>query len=68
MQALDDMSEREQAMLSEWTRVVIDEALAAGFIEMPWRPKADVYDRLTGYYSAGLTPAEAAQGCFTVHH
>ncbi|CAE6811582.1 hypothetical protein R69746_05645 [Paraburkholderia aspalathi] len=65
---MDDMTEAEQAMLYEWSRTAIDEALAANLVSMPFRPSAGFYDMLAGYYASGLTPAEAAQAAFGVHH
>ncbi|WP_454862489.1 hypothetical protein [Paraburkholderia fungorum] len=65
---MDDMSEAEQAMLYEWSRTAIDEAFAANLVAMPFRPTAAFYDQITGYYRAGLTPAEAVQAAFGVHH
>ncbi len=62
------MSDAEQAMLYEWSRTAIDEALAANLVSIPFRPTASFYDQLAGYYGAGLTPAEAAQAAFGVHH
>jgi hypothetical protein len=65
---MDDMTEAEQAMLYEWSRTAIDEALAVNLVSMPFRPTAGFYDMLAGYYASGLTPAEAAQAAFGVHH
>jgi hypothetical protein len=65
---VDDLSEREQQMLFEWTRSAIDAALYAGLVTPPWRPTEHAYSTLHGYYSAGLTPGEAAQAMFGVRH
>jgi hypothetical protein len=65
---MNDLSDCEQAMLSEWSRSAIDAALHAGFIVMPWRPTDGIYDQLAGYYASGLTPEEAAQALFAIRH
>lgn len=65
---MDDMSEREQAILSEWTRSVYDAALHAEYIASRWRPSDGAILRLNGYFGAGLTPAEAADALFSTHH
>lgn len=65
---MDDMSEAECAAVTEWTLVVFDEAVAAGFVKPPWHPTDGVRAMLHGYYSSGLTPAEAAQAAFGTHH
>lgn len=65
---MDDMTDAEQAMLFEWTRSAIDAALHGGYIASPWRPSAGAYEQLAGYYASGLTPEEAAQAMFGVHH
>lgn len=65
---MEDMSEAEQAMLSEWTRTMVDEAVVAGLIVPPWRPTAGQYEMLHGYYISGLTPAEAARAAFGIRH
>jgi hypothetical protein len=62
------LSEQEAACLAEWSRSAIDAALHAGLIAMPWRPTVAVYDRLAGYYAAGLSPAEGAEALFAVRH
>lgn len=65
---MDDLSEAEQAALTEWTRVAFDEAVAAGYIVPPWHPTLGAYEQMHGYYIAGLTPAEAAQAMFATRH
>jgi hypothetical protein len=65
---MDDMSESERAMLFEWTRTTVDEAVVAGLVIPPWRPTAGVHEMLHGYYISGLSPAEAAQAAFGVRH
>ncbi|MBB5547520.1 hypothetical protein [Paraburkholderia fungorum] len=65
---MQDMTEAEQAMLYEWSRTTIDEAIAANLVSMPFRPTAAFYDQIAGYYRVGLTPVEAAQAAFGVHH
>ncbi|WGS53562.1 hypothetical protein LFL96_21115 [Paraburkholderia sp. D15] len=65
---MDDLSESQRAMLFEWTRSAIDAAAYAGLIVPPWRPTEHAYGVLHGYYTAGLTPDEAAQAMFGTHH
>jgi hypothetical protein len=65
---MDDMAEREQAMLQEWTRSCLDAAVYAGLVTPPWRPAEHVYGQLYGYYTAGLTPAEGAEALFARRH
>lgn len=62
------MTEAEQAILTEWARVAFDEAVAAGYIVPPWHPTRQAYEQMHGYYTAGLTPADAAQAMFGTHH
>ena len=66
--AADDMSEREQALLWEFTRDVTDASYRAGYITRRWNPTDAVCLRLRGYHLAGLTPDEAAEGLFGVKH
>ncbi|MFM0503945.1 hypothetical protein [Paraburkholderia caffeinilytica] len=61
---MDDMSERDQAMLSEWVRDAFDAAVHAGYISPPWKPSAAMRNTLQSYYVSGLNPAEAAQALF----
>lgn len=65
---MNDQSEREAQMLSEWTRSAVDAAVYAGHVSLPWRPSGRVYGALHGYYLAGLTPAEGAEALFAVRH
>lgn len=65
---MDDMSEFECAMLTDWTRRTIDAGFHAGFITPPWRPTAGAYEQLAGYYASGLMPEEGAQAMFATHH
>jgi hypothetical protein len=65
---VETLSEADQAKLSEWTRVAFDEAVAAGYIVPPWRPTAQAYETMHGYFIAGLTPADAAQAMFATRH
>lgn len=65
---MDGMTEAEQAMLFEWTRSAIDAAVYVGLIVSPWRPTERTYSVLHGYHAAGLTPDEAAQAMFGIHH
>jgi hypothetical protein len=65
---MDDASEREQAMLQEWTRSCLDAAVYAGLVTPPWRPAEHVYSTLHGYFIAGMTPAEGAEALFAVRH
>ena len=66
--AADDMSEREQAILYEWTRSATDSAFHAGYITRGWAPSDATCQRLRGYHQAGLSPDEAAQALFAVRH
>ena len=66
--AADDMSDREQAILWEFTRDVTDASYRAGYITRRWNPSDAVCLRLRGYQQAGLTPDEAADGLFATHH
>jgi hypothetical protein len=61
---MNDLSDREQQMIAEWTRSTIDAAVYAGLIQLPWRPAEHVYGQLHGYYTAGLTHAEGAEVLF----
>lgn len=61
---MDDLSDREQQMLAEWTRSAIDAALHAGLVTLPWRPSEQVHAALAGYYAAGLSPTEGAEALF----
>jgi hypothetical protein len=65
---VDNLTEAEQAALTEWTRVAFDEAVVAGYIVPPWRPTLQAYEQMHGYYVSGLTPAEAAQAMFAIRH
>ncbi|MGA7781105.1 MAG: hypothetical protein WCA85_25825 [Paraburkholderia sp.] len=65
---MDDLTEAEQAALTEWTSVAFDEAVAAGYVTPPWRPTRGAYEQMHGYYASGLTPAEAAQAMFAPRH
>ena len=65
---MDALTEAESAMLFEWTRSALDEAVVAGFVTPPWRPTEEMYARMHGYYRAGLTPSEAAQAAFGTKH
>lgn len=62
---MNDMTQAEQAMLSEWTRDAFHAAVHAGYVVAPWRPTDDACRVLRGYHTAGLTPAEAAQAFFS---
>ncbi|MET3232266.1 UNVERIFIED_ORG: hypothetical protein ABIC54_004471 [Burkholderia sp. 1263] len=66
--AADDMSQREQAILFEFTRDVADAAFRAGYLMKAWQPNDAMCLRLRGYHQAGLSPDEAADGLFAVHH
>jgi hypothetical protein len=66
--AADDMSLREQARLYEFTKSVTTLAFHTGYITQRWSPSDATLCRLRGYYEAGLTADEAADGLFAVHH
>jgi hypothetical protein len=66
--AADDMSDREQALLYEWTRSVADSALHSGYVTGRWNMTDDVCLRLRGYHQAGLSPSEAADALFSTRH
>lgn len=59
------MSERDQAIIAEWTLDTFDAAVHAVLVTPPWRPTDHAYGVLRGYREAGLTPAEAAQAFFS---
>ncbi len=65
---MDDLTEAERAALTEWTTVAFDEAVAAGYIVPPWRPTLQAYEQMHGYYTVGLSPADAAQAMFATRH
>lgn len=65
---VNDVVERERAMLEEWTRSAFDAAVYAGLVTPPWRPTEHAYGLLHGYYLAGLTPVEGAEALFAVRH
>jgi hypothetical protein len=54
--------------LDAWTCAWYDAAVASNFIRSPYHPDATTLKRLQGYFHAGLTPAEAAEACFTLKH
>jgi hypothetical protein len=62
------MSDRDQAMLFEWTRSVIDAVVYSGHITPPWRPTEHVYSLLHGYFGMGMTPTEGAEAMFAPRH
>lgn len=61
---MNDMTDCEQAIQSEWTRDVFDAAVRAGYISPPWKPSDGALEMLRGYYVSGLTPEEGAQALF----
>jgi hypothetical protein len=65
---MNDLSDREQAILAEWTRSAFDCAVAEGWIVPPWRPSEEMYPRMHEYCRAGLTPSEGAQALFGTWH
>lgn len=65
---MDDLSERERAMLSEWVRDSFDAAVRAEYIVPPWKPSVAMRNTLQSYYASGLSPAEAAQALFAQRH
>lgn len=66
--AADDMSDVEQAMLYEFARDTTHAAYRAQYVTTAWSPSDAMCERLRGYHQAGLTPDEAAEGLFGVHH
>lgn len=62
------MTPAEVAELQEWGRDTTYAAHAAGYVSSDWQPSDDVYRRLHGYFLAGLTPQDAADGIFAQHH
>lgn len=66
--AADDMTDREQAMLFEWTRSTVDSAFDAGYITRRWEPSDTTLCRLRGYHEVGLSPSEAAEALFATRH
>jgi hypothetical protein len=50
--------------LDAWTRAWFEEAVAAGFIRVPYHPDAATVELIQGYFVSGLRPAEAAEACF----
>jgi hypothetical protein len=66
--AADDMSEREQAILFEWTRSTVDSAFRAEYVVRGWAPSDATCQRLRGYHQAGLSPDEAAEALFSTRH
>lgn len=65
---MGDMSDRERLILSEWTRSMIDAAVYAGHIALPWRPTDRQYGALHACYEAGLTPEDGAEVLFAQRH
>jgi hypothetical protein len=65
---MSTVSDAEREKLTSWTMVAFDEAVRAGYIVPPWRASDAMCERMTGYYEAGLTPAEAAEAAFSVRH
>jgi hypothetical protein len=61
---VNDMTESEQAMLSEWVLSAFDAAVHAGYISPPRHPTGDQREMMRGYYVSGLTPAEGAEAMF----
>jgi len=54
--------------LGGWTRAWYDQAVEAKFIHPPYHPDTETIKRLSGYFDAGLSPAEAAQAHFGHKH
>jgi hypothetical protein len=65
---MNDLSDREQAILAEWTRSAFDCAVAEGWVVPPWRPSEAMYSRMVGYFQIGMTPAEGTQAAFSTYH
>lgn len=61
---MNDASDRERAMLSEWTRDTINAAARAELVKLPYRPTDHVCGVLRGYFEAGLSPEDAAMALF----
>jgi hypothetical protein len=66
--AADDMSDREQAILFEWTRDAANAAFRAEYVARGWAPSDATCQRLRGYHQAGLSPDEAAEALFARRH
>jgi hypothetical protein len=54
--------------LERWTCAWYEEAIKAGTIGASYFPDTATIDRLRGYFSAGLSPTEAALACFGNRH
>jgi hypothetical protein len=65
---MNDLSDREQQIIAEWTRDCVNAAVYAGFVQLPWRPTERIVGALHSYYAAGMTPAEGAEALFARRH
>jgi hypothetical protein len=63
-----DLTEAEQAALSQWTSVAFDAAVLAGYVIPPWRPSLEAYEAFYEYFVFGFSPAEGAEAIFSVRH
>jgi hypothetical protein len=54
--------------LGAWTYAWYEVAVAANHVRPPYHPDETLLRRLRGYFSAGLSPAEAADACFGMAH
>jgi len=62
------LSVDDQLELHRWTAAWFDKVVEAGFICPTYQPDHATVSRLHGYFSAGLSPTEAAQALFGGKH
>lgn len=65
---MESLSIADAEAMRDWMLVTFDEMVAAGFIDPPWSPSGELYDRLVGYYRVAMTPQDAAQASFATRH
>jgi hypothetical protein len=68
MDETKDVAPRSLGELETWARAWYIESISAGFASISYHPDIATVDRLRGYFSAGLSPAEAAHACFRCVH
>jgi hypothetical protein len=58
----------DQLELHRWTAAWYEKVVEAGFIRPAYQPDNETISRLHAYFSAGLSPTEAAQALFGGKH
>jgi hypothetical protein len=65
---MHDMTESEQAILSEFSRDVFDAAVRSGHVIPPWKPSREAYTMLHEYLIFGFSASQTAEALFAVRH